>query len=70
MSIDGDFLTREYNLQFEPEQIEASLTLEVVDDAIAENDEIFIIYTGVIEDPDDRCASAVLLHDNDGEKIN
>ena len=68
--IDRDFSTREYNLQFEREQIEASLTLEVVDDIIAENDEIFIIYTSVIEDPEDHCASAVLLQDNDGEKIN
>lgn len=68
--IDRDFSTREYNLQFEGEQIEASLTLEVVDDIIAENDEIFIIYTSVIEDPEDRCASAVLLQDNDSEKIN
>jgi hypothetical protein len=42
--------------------------LEVVDDIIAENDEIFIIYTSVVEDPDDTCARAVLLQDNDGEK--
>ena len=40
-----------------------------MDDIIAENDEIFIIYTSVIEDPEDRCASAVLLQDNDGEKL-
>ena len=69
MSIDDDFLKREYNLQFEQEQFEASLTLEVVDDVIAENDEIFIVYTSIIEGPDDRCAIAVLLQDNDGEKI-
>ncbi len=42
--------------------------LEVVDDIIAENDEIFIIYTSIVEDPDDPCARAVLLHDDDGEK--
>lgn len=68
--VDGDLSTREYNLQFEREQFEVSLTLDVVDDIIAENDEIFIIYTSVIEDPEDQCASAVLLQDNDGEKIN
>ena len=66
--IDGDLSTREHSLLFDNEETEASFTLEVVDDNIAENDEIFIIYTSVIEDPEDNCARAVLLRDNDGEK--
>ena len=66
--IDGDLLTREYSLLYEPEANEASLMLEVVDDNIAENEEIFIIYTGVIEDPGDICARVVRLQDNDGKK--
>ena len=70
--VDGDLLTREYRLQYEQvlEKREASLILEVVDDGIAENEEIFIIYTSVVEDPGDICARAVRLRDNDGEKIN
>ena len=66
--LDGDLLTREYSLLYEPEAIEASLMLEVVDDNIAENEEIFIIYTGVVEDPEDNCARIIRLQDNDGEK--
>lgn len=58
---------REYNLQYAREQNEASLTLEVVDDSIAENEETFIIYTSVIENPGDDCARAVRLRDNDGK---
>ena len=67
--IDGDLLTREYSLLYEPEAIEASLMLEVVDDNIAENEEIFIIYTDVIENPEDICARVVRLQDDDGKKI-
>ena len=48
---------------------ETSFTLEVVDDNIAENDEIFIVYHSVNEHSDDNCASAVLLQDNDSEKL-
>ena len=62
-------MTREYNLLYEPEAIEASLMLEVVDDNIAENEEIFIIYTGVVEDPGDICARVIRLQDDDGEEI-
>ena len=66
--IDGDLSTREQSLLFGDEETEASFTLEVVDDNIAENDETFIIYTSVTEDPEDNCARAVLLRDNDSEK--
>ena len=66
--IDGDLSTREHSLLFDNEETEASFMLEVVDDNIAENNEIFIIYTSVIEDPEDNCARAVLLRDNDSEK--
>ena len=57
---------REYTLRYEREQEEASLTLDVLDDNIAENEEIFIIYTEV-ENPGDDCARAVRLQDNDSE---
>ena len=66
--IDGDLSTREHSFLFDNEETEASFMLEAVDDNIAENDEIFIIYTSVIEDPEDNCARAVLLRDNDSEK--
>ena len=44
----------EYNLEFEAENYEISLTLEVEDDNIAEN-EIFFLYTNVIENPRQLC---------------
>ena len=59
-------MMREYNLQYAQEQEEASLTLDVLDDNIAENEEIFIIYTEV-ENSGDDCARAVRLQDNDSE---
>ena len=69
MTIDGDLLTREYRVQIEQDEIERSFMLEVVDDNVAENTEVFIIYTSVTEDPTDNCASTVLLRDNDGEIV-
>ena len=60
-------MIREYSLQFERGVNEALFMLEVVDDNIAENDEIFIVYPSVNEDSDDNCASAVLLQDNHGQ---
>ena len=47
------------------EEREKSITLEVADDDIAENEETFILYTNFMEALNDRCAIAVRLQDND-----
>ena len=47
------------------EEREKSITLEVTDDDIAENEETFILYTNFTEILNDRCAIAVRLQDND-----
>ena len=66
-TIANDLLVREYPLTYGTEEQEKSLILEVADDGIAENEEIFILYTSFTESPNDRCATAVRLQDNDGE---
>ena len=48
------------------EEREKSITLQVADDGIAENEETFILYTNFMETLSDRCAIAVRLQDNDG----
>ena len=47
------------------EEREKSITLEVADDGITENEETFILYTNFVEASNDRCAIAVRLQDND-----
>ena len=63
---DSDLTRREYDLTYVGEESEKMLTLEVMDDTIAENEEIFILYINVTESSTDRCAVAVQLTDNDG----
>ena len=48
------------------EEQEKYITLQVTDDGIAENEEVFILYTSFTEALNDRCATAVRLQDNDG----
>ena len=66
----SDLLVRNYTLTFGIEEREKSLLLEVVDDNIAESEEIFILYTNFSETLNDRCATAVRLQDNDSEFYN
>ena len=63
---DSDLTRREYDLTYAEEESEKTLTLEVMDDTIAENEEIFILYVNVTESSAERCAVAVHLTDNDG----
>ena len=62
----NDLLVREYTLTYGVEEREKSITLQVADDGIAENEETFILYTNFMETLSDRCAIAVRLQDNDG----
>ena len=61
----NDLLVREYTLSYGTDEREKSLILEITDDGIAENEEIFILYTNFTETANDRCAIAVRLQDND-----
>lgn len=62
----ADLLVREYTLTYGMEEQEKYITLQVTDDGMAENEEVFILYTSFTEALNDRCATAVRLQDNDG----
>lgn len=62
-------MMREHTLHFEEDTIDMTVLLDVIDDDIAENEEVFIVHTNFTESAGDRCAVAVRLRDNDGRML-
>ena len=67
MSLDADLSVRQFNMTFKAEVRLQSVSLEVIDDELSEQEEKFILYTNYTTSPFDRCAIVVTIMDDDCE---
>lgn len=69
ISLDADLSVRQFNVTFETEVHLLSVSLEVFDDEISEQEEKFILYTNYTTPTsvNDRCAIVVTIMDDDSE---